>query len=362
MRYVIDIPKNLMIKIRSILEKGDYESLNELIITALENQATLEEGEVITEDLFTTTWKMPKTGLEATQHREEKELSDIENWIMLKDNYSLKTLPMPTSEKLAYKDPGYDYDKSWLWGQINRIFSIKLGLRVLANMQHENSDLVLLSGFKSKASDVARTFGLILKKIDGKLKRGRDDRVSVGFPIGQNKEISEQRYQAHFLASIRSDYILDGAMARLKFVDIEETNDRKYLIGLTKEGLEFAKFISPILDNNINSERTLSDDEIDFYLNHIEKNVRQELNPIFHLLDIINNGSFSINEIDNGIKQIKPSWKDTFVTTYRSGALGRINELKLVRKSKNGVMVRYNISDKGKNFLERVKKAEIFMT
>ena len=61
MKYVVDIPKGLVDKIREIMAKGEYRNISELILTSLENQVTLEEGEKIDEDLFSTIVKVQKS-------------------------------------------------------------------------------------------------------------------------------------------------------------------------------------------------------------------------------------------------------------------------------------------------------------
>jgi len=351
MKYVIDLPKALLEKIRGIIETGEYETINEFIITALENQITLEGSEIVEEDLFSSTLKMPKISPpQQVQKRDQKQLF---SWLTLPDNTNIKYYPTPDLNSLVWENS--DYNKLWLWGQINRLFPVKVGLRILAHMQQNENDYISLSKFKSKASKIARELGLQLKSIDGQLERKRDSLVSTGLPIGSDGEKSEARYKAHFLASIRSDNVLDGPMARLKFVNIKETDNEDYMIGLTEEGLNFTLIQNPILDENINSERTLSEDEIEFYLNHVKANVPEGLNPIQNILTIVKNGAKSVDEIDIEINKIKPKWSKSLVSTHRAGALGRMIELGLLKKAKKGIYVSYSLSDKGNYFLQSLE-------
>ena len=345
MRYIIDIPKNLLDEIRKVLEKGEYNNINELIITAIENQLTLEAGEIIQEDLFTKTVKKPKyMPREAPEKEAEK---DYSKWLAIRSISNIKTLPLPEIRDLAH--PDINYQNAWLWGQINRIFPIKVGLRILANMQQQKGDFILLRDFNKQAAEIARGFGRQLEKIDNQLNRRRDERVSTALPIGENEEKAVSRYICHFLAVKRPIGYLDGAMVRLKFVNIQSRNEKEDFIGLTKVGLEFAKLRNHVLDENLQSEKTLSDEEADFYLTHIRNQVPEESNPIKTILHIIKNGASTITEIDREIKKIKPGWTDVVITTQRSGALGRMNELGLLEKNKRGVKVTYRISEKGKN-------------
>lgn len=346
MKYLIDIPKYLMTKIRVILENGDYENINEFIITSLENQLMLEGGEKIQEDLFSTVVKVQKNTSKQKTYVEQ----DLKKWISQNDTRNIKTLFMPDSKDLEL--PNTTHEDSWLWGQINRIFSVKLGTRILSNLMLEKGDYIQLSNFQQKAAEIARGLGFQLDRIDNLMKRKRDEKVCVALPIGKNEEKAELRYINHFLASKRSDGILDGAMSRLKFVNIITINDNGNRIGLTQEGLAFSNLKNPILDENLNSEKTLSEEEANFYLGHIKKNVPEEFNPIRYILSSIKNGATSVSDIDKEIKKIKRNWTDVVITTQRSGALGRMHELRLIDKVKNGIKTIYRISAKGINFLK----------
>ncbi len=340
MKYIINIPRNLLEEIRKILNKKEYNNINELVITALENQISLEESEIIEEDLFTTVMRMPKT-----THRKEDEIKikkDVFEILTLKQTNNIKTLPKPTETDLNF--PNVEYKDSWLWGQINRIFPIKVALRVLLNMQNENKDFIDLNQFKIKAGEIAKLVGHELAKIDEKQNRKRDKKVSTALPIGLKEDKALARFYNHFLAFRRADNILDGALARFKFVNIITDKENKQLIGLTNEGLQFAKINNSIFDDDLYANSTLSDEEKSFYLNHVKQNVPEELNPLKNILGIISKGNSTVTEIDDKIREIKQNWTDTTITTQRSGTLGRLFELGLVEKIKKGVNVDYELS------------------
>ena len=351
MKYVIDIDKYLIDKIRQVLKKGEYENLNELIVTAIENQIILEEGEKIQEDLFSTIIKVPR--LNQNKVFKKIEEMDFSKWISKENINGIRTYSMPDIKCLEF--PNTTYNDNWLWGQINRIFPIKLGLRILSNMQKEQEDFIPLKEFHKKARYIARNFGLQLLKIDLQLKRNRNERVSTALPVGRSEEKAELRYTSHFRVNKRRDGVLEGAMARLRFVNVQISNEEENMVGITNEGLKFVMLRNPILDDSNNAEITISDEEADFYLKHIKNNVTEERNTIDFILRIIKSGSVSVIEIDKEIKRIKQDWTNIVITTQRSGALGRMNELGLVEKSKKGIRVTYRISKKGENLLDSLK-------
>lgn len=351
MKYIIDIPKNILEEAKLILNKGEYKNINELIVTSLENQIMLESGEKIQEYLLSTAVKVSKSSPRKVNKKKEEQ--DYQKWLSVKNINNIKTYRMPEIKKLVSSDT--NYEDLWMWGQVNRIFPIKVGLRILCNMQKEKGDFIILDDFYKKAGEVARYLGQQLKIIDNQLKRKRDKQVSTALPIGKNEEKTLWRYVTQFLVIKRTSGILDGAMARLKFINIQSLNNNKYLIGLTKEGIEFTKLINPILEEDLHSEKTLSDEEADFYIQHIKNHVPGESNPFKHILQIIENGVTEMTKIDKELKKIMPEWSDSVITTQRSGTLGRMNELGLLNRTKKGIKVTYNISEKGKNFLMIIK-------
>lgn len=352
MKYIVYIPKNIIGEIRKIIDKEEYSNLNEFIITSLENQIILETGEKIRGELIPSFIEVPKTI--TWKVSKKKEYKDYSKWLSVENIDDIKTLPMPEIKDLEF--PGTKYKDLWLWGQVNRIFPIKVGLRILSNMQKEKADFILLNDYHKKAGEIAKGFGYQLEKIDNQLKRKRGKRVSTALPIGKNAEKSERRYITQFLAIKRTDGILEGGMARLKFVNIQSLNEKEDLIGITKEGLEFTKLVNPILDVDLHSEKTLSDEEADFYIKHIVNRVPEELNPCKRILQIIRNGSTSLTEIDKELKKIKPEWTDVVITTQRSGALGRMNELNILNKTKIGTKVFYKIYKQLKEFFKNNDK------
>ena len=340
MRYLIDLPKNVIEEMRKILNEKDYNNINDFILTAIENQISLESSEMIEEDLFSSTVRIPKSSKKIIK---EEKIIDFSTLLKVNITKDIKILPTPKEKELKLK--GINYANDWLWGQVNRIFPIKVALRVLLKMQNDCSDYINLNEFLKEAPQVAKDFGKELAKIDDQKSRKRGERVSIALPIGEHEDKAISRYKNHFLAFIRhKDNALDGALARLKFINMKKISENDFLIGLTKEGLEFAKLNNPIIDDNLYSNVTLSEEEKLFYLKHIKKNVPEELNPIKTIINLISTGYTEVKKIDNEIMKIKTNWTEKTVITYRAGALGRLLELGLVEKIKKGVNVTYKLS------------------
>ncbi len=336
MRYIIDLPGNVIKEIRKILNDKDYNNINEFILTSIENQLALESSEIIDEDLFSSTMRIPK-------HPKiiEEKSEDIDYSFLLRVN-KLNTIKVFSSPEISDLEfPKTPYANDWLWGQVNRIFPIKVALRILLKMQNENDNSVRLNDFLDYASETANKLGTKLNEIDKEMKRVRDKKMSTALPIG-GTEKTLARYKNHFLIFQRTkDRILDGALARLKFANINVDG----FVRLTKKGLEFAKMTNPIIDNDLYSNTTLSKTEKDFYINYIKENVIEELNPFKTILELISKGCTNVTSMNNEIQKVKPKWTETTIATQRAGALGRLFELGIVEKIKKGVKVDYKLTN-----------------
>ena len=51
-------------------------------------------------------------------------------------------------------------------------------------------------------------------------------------------------------------------------------------------------------------------------------------------------------------------WSSTVVNTMRSGLLGRLNELGLMRRQKHGKNIRYHITDAGEKYIQTLSGKE----
>jgi predicted transcriptional regulator with HTH domain len=129
------------------------------------------------------------------------------------------------------------------------------------------------------------------------------------------------------------------------------------MIGLTEPGLNFAKLDNPVLDL-VDFEKSFNEKEVDYYLDHISKNVKGEHSAVKWLLNKLSNGLKEREEINKELKkEFGQIWgaSDAVVNTQRAGLMARMFELGLIEKEKKGVGpgVIYKIADRGNKFLQK---------
>src|SRR3989338_2222972 len=289
MKYLMDLSNTQNDRIQKLIQEGKYQSIASFIYSAIENQLHLEEsppGIITNEEQLKNTqlksefkWFIPP----------DIKMS-VTNQLLSMDISDTLTVEPPANNRITIQSAGKESEANlWIWGQVNKIFPLKVGLRVLGNMLKQNKvSEIDLSLYREAAAKTARDIGLKLLSLENSKKTKRGERVSSGLPIGEQAFSSESRYKTHFLATIRKDGILDGALAKYKFVNIE-SRDKTYFIGVTKWGLEFARLENPILDKQ-DYTISLSDEEIDYCLKHIVTNVPGEQMAIKWMANAIKNG------------------------------------------------------------------------
>jgi hypothetical protein len=382
MRIVTEIAQNHAEKITHLIEKGRYQNFQQFITTAIENQIYIEDADIHNQ----TTFRNNKiTVIEKESDEKGNLLVDVDIWPSLRNlKNKPKIVQIPKFEDLACSSDKegrlLNEEHVWLWGQVNRIFPIKLGLRILFLMLGDG-ETVDLETFKNKAGDVALAFGKMIRSHERDANKNRDERISAGLPIDnesfrktlilemrRNKKFedmepylrqeefkSKNRYKSHFLASARKNDKLDGAMPYLRLVNLSIGTNGKFSIGLTDDGLNFAKLDNPIIDNK-DFTKSLGEKEIDFYLQHILKKAKGENNAIKWLLQKLTNGIGNREEINKEIeKDFNQIWNFSppVINTQRAGLMARIFELGLIMKEKQGINVTYTIAPRGEQFLAR---------
>ena len=241
-----------------------------------------------------------------------------------------------------------------MWGQINRIFPLKVGLRVLANLLAEtNTPYIKFEEFSTKASKFAQEFRATLEK--NKHITGKKDSFEIGLP--QKTEKSVMRYKNQFLGYLRKDNIIEGGLGRLKFANLILNENKDVLIGITEPGLDFCILENPILDKNSYDNGSFSSPEKEFYLKHITSLVPYEVRAFIDVLKLIKADVVKPDPQNKELKKIWPKdWSDAVINTQRNGLISRLAELGLIEKIKDGVKVEYKMTDSGVNFINKFFK------
>jgi len=138
------------------------------------------------------------------------------------------------------------------------------------------------------------------------------------------------------------------------------TDSKEFRLSLTQAGANFAALLNPILDRNGDiSLGKLSDEEVNFLLDHFLHAVPEEISAYTSILESISvkaNTPETVDKFlctkfhlqitakadaDNHITQ-------TFLATQRTGAISRMIDLGLIYREKVGLRVTYATTPRGK--------------
>jgi len=340
MKYIIDIPHEKCNKISRLIKEGKYESVSQFALTAVENQLLLEESfeerlDRVIATPSTREKKMNYTG--EFGHDELLSLGFVSS--------DIKTVSPPTPDRIP---------NDVLWGQYNRIFPIKITMRVLANLL-PGKKIIDLALLHSQAISAAREIGIILKKKDEEQGRKYGNMLSAALPTGKSVLKAENRFMNHFVGYLTRAGRIEGAPGALKLLNISDDPKGVSKVGITKEGLLFASLENPVIDRNQFSA-TLGEDEREFYLRHIQENLEREKEAMFLVLKEIKEGASSPTELNSRVSVLSRGWSEAMTNTIRAGIVSRLIELGLIDRQRDGIKVNYILTDYGVAILASSEK------
>ena len=336
MRYLIDLPVSSVQAIKLLIESGKYENVQSFALTAIENQLYLEKQPI-------------------------EHFGSVEPCTIPCSQESGNSSPIPflalrpalgISDIVTVPEPSAETSNSdILWALYNRIFPVKVALRVLANLQKSNATdqgYIDLFAVTDAAADVARKLSLLLSKVDKKSHRIHGEKLSTGLPGAGNR--ASERFKSSFVGTINSKGHIEGAPAVLRFVNIRRDGGGRPQIGITESGFEFALLENPILDKTDYSH-TFYDEEIAFYIRHVSEKLQKEYQLSFNMLQAIKNGNTTPDGLTKTVLEASLDLSNKEAQAIRSSAVSRLSELGMLTRRRNGLNVTYSLSANARTLL-----------
>lgn len=344
MKYTLDLPPSIVERIYQTAGTHPDFSMRAFILLAIENQLEMESSGR----------SEPPEQLPNRPDAEGQELhlpSQVADLIAEPVAAEAHADPLDGDARSDTTDAD---GTPWIWGQVNRVLPIKFVLRVLANAGRD-SELTLEEAQKL-VGFAGREYGLYLRELDDRAERGRVARLSVGFPTAESQKDAISRFQTHYLGKRRGDGRVAGAPFTLGLVGTVGDNG----VGLTEAGALFARLENPILDSDTNGHPTLTEDEATSYLEHCRHQVPGETKAFTIILaGLVHDDAHSTDALNALIAEtVGQNWTKTMVSTQRSGTMGRMIELGLVDRQREGRRVKFTATDRGREFLKRAKHNE----
>jgi hypothetical protein len=245
----------------------------------------------------------------------------------------------------------------WVLGQYNKLLPAKAACRALANIVNGSKDGADLKEAVERISREAVTLGGYLLDHDRRHESARDQYLSIAFPVDDAEEKGRARFANQFVCAINTKGQLSGLPVDLKLLNRVES--RKPRITLTDAGWRFTKLRNPVLDvESPGPTGKFSTEEIDFLLEHIRQMVPVEVSAFRAILEAVVAGADSPEGLGRALESLvarKEASSPSFLASQRSGAVSRMADLGLVVRIRDGVRVIYEVTERGRAFLQSLK-------
>ena len=385
---------NLKEKIDALIAEGLYPDFSSFCMTAIENQLLLEEA-TGAKEIGLSSKRSLKRGLFSKESSKKMHLLGttanvdvakssapslaIDEHLPITENRKLEVdndSPIPLDLRLdrlngepPFPLPSMFADffqvgqiipvNRWLFGQYNRLLPAKVSIRALAIISLEGKDSLGLATVAPRIAEIASVLSHYLQSLDKRFTNHRDDALATAFPVGGAEgQKGRVRYQNHFVGhTVKGEQ--GGMLVGMKLAVIQVNKNKPHILP-TPAGWEFARLSNPILDTPANKNpQRLGEEEIVFLLKHIKENVPVELFAYRVILSLISKGENTPELVNQSLAKYitperNPENEQDFMATQRNGAIGRMVDVGLVGRERQGTRVIYYLTPGGKKFLDEI--------
>lgn len=318
--FVIRLDEKLARRVSRFLssEVHGYLSLDEFVHVALQNQLSIEGGDVAS---------APESGA-----REPT------------DDGLGSLLERPGADQRPSLAEPPDVSKDGLFVLTNRLSPVKVAARVLAGLGR-HGEWPPIGEFQEKAARTARHVGIRLREADQASDRRGQARRWIAYPVGDDESAAYSRFITSFTLQV-NDGRVAGPMAVLGLGNVKEGR-----AALTEVGWELAAAPSPILDGAEGS--TLSHEEATILRRQVLRaDGEREVVRVF--LQIVKRAAGSQARVDEMLAARYADWTQTLTVAHRSALIGRLCDLGVLEATGRGPNTKLRLLAGAEEFLDAV--------
>lgn len=352
-----ECPRETKGQLDELVANGTFASISEAISVAVSNQVLLGKSVASSELVIAAnqhpTGEPPRLGGGAPQ--------DPTPWIGRIPAIFLAIREAPGGPVAALPKRPTNYEKGkvisqgqWIFGQHNKLLPVKATSRALATLLAQAPTGAVVEETSRSIANHAAELGGYLQGIDRKFDRTRDDMLSTAFPGRLDPDKGRIRYANQFVAGVTKQGVITGLLVDLGLLNALGSNGAK--IALTEAGWKFALMPNPVLDNQgENPSAKFSREERSFLAAHIASSVPVERSAYLQILGAIHDGNDNPEKLRVAFNRVeKETAKNKlFFATQRAGALSRMADLGFLRRDRDGIRVKYAITEEGAAFLNQ---------
>tara|TARA_B000000565_G_scaffold112263_1_gene84315 strand:- start:1167 stop:2144 length:978 start_codon:yes stop_codon:yes gene_type:complete len=248
-------------------------------------------------------------------------------------------------ERLSQTAVGRAFESGALSGHINRLLPLKIGCRVLWSLLSADGAGPTIREFREEMWSRVGSLRDYLRMIDEDYARPRGDRLHASFPNSSDAAIKRFLNQYIIRKSGLNAEQSSGAMIDFGLIGISDTGRVQF----TEVGRNFSLLSNPVLDEEDHRGPSLSADEQVLILSQIRTEMMREWKFMRHVLDGIHVGSNTPTSLLARINRrygpgTKADWSASVMPHMRSGVLGRMQALGLVKRTFIENRVEYRVT------------------
>lgn len=343
---------------KELIDLGKYPSLESFIEVACFNQLALEKsgGAQLNKSglaVSTEPTRSERKTVPVAPQKKRSTVGKIERQVYLLDrpdkSEDIEAVVAPFKKAASTKalpgalpTPKTEAEGDHIFGQVNRLFPMKLVCRWVMRASTSSQQWPSLSDVSEALADDAARLGSLFEQQDLAQNRKRDDCLATGLPRRSNGP-SKDRFLSQFVARVtRAGHIFPGAVCQYGLALIQDQT-----LALSQQGIDFALVDNPLLDGRLNiSTSALNNEETQFLLAHISEWVPQEQADIQAVIGAIASGSSTPTSLTAALRSyLSPDWNEGEIQTHVSGLVARMSELGLLERRWHGRHVEYALSN-----------------
>lgn len=313
MRLFTEIEPASYEKIQELVQEGRYDSVEQFLRVAAQNQLAIERSEGDDEQ----TTSNPEPELEKPEF----------HW-----GYSP---PQNIPTRPAFND---DRDEILLFSQYYRFFPLKCVLYKLAEVTSEHGGSVPLAEARTYVAETIWPIREAVVEWEKENDIKKQNRKSTGFP--KDKDQSMMRYIDHYLGKVKTQKGRPAGFGHdLGYISFQDTGS-DWEVQLTPAGSRFVKITNPLLENGPTAP-TLSDQEQAFIISTIQENLHEEYHFMDYVYDILftSEGSYTdhLDAFREFLEESPGASDDPSDNSVRStvgGAISRMVELGVLERGR----------------------------
>jgi len=331
MKIVVDMDPDTYEEIKSLVTAGSYESVEQFLRAAADNQLTIEASEGYRTDAVDSSDESPE-GAAAS--------STSQSYL-----WGYDPAPEP-----PVRDPHpADRHELLLFSQFYRFLPLKFALSELADITGDSDSPVKLDEFRDHVSEAVIPVRDALASWEDANDISKQNRLSTGFPKrdSSDPERTMRRYLNHYVGHYPTgSESPSGFGHQLGLVSIQREPDSPPTIALTPAGAAFVALTNPVLADGPAEDRTsLSENERHYLVAHIRATLDLEyefMNFVYRILE--NHEGTYTGALDHfrafleGCSQFTEDPSENRVRSHTAGTISRMVALGVLRRgSRRGV-------------------------